>query len=117
MGKDVSITNRECEFGPSTCTKFNHKELASILIEECNTGSFIKKVPNFAFTAPNEFKAALIQAYFDGDGNFQNDKLHHQIRVCSRSKQLIKDIALLLNYFDIFGSKKCEQTFIGVDSS
>ena len=33
-----------------------------------------------------------------------SDKNHHQIRVCSRSKQLIKDISLLLNYFDIFGS-------------
>ena len=104
FGKEATIQKRIGEFGPSTTTKFNCKELAQVLLSECNTGSFIKKVPNFAFTAPNEFKAGLIQAYMDGDGNFQNDKNHHQIRVCSRSKQLIKDIALLLNYFDIFGS-------------
>lgn len=51
-------------------------------------------------------KRVLSRAYFDGDGNFQNDKGHHQIRVCSRSEQMIKDVALLLNYFDIFGSIK-----------
>jgi len=36
------------------------------------TGSL--SVPDFAFTAPDEFKAGLIQAYFDGDGNFQADE-------------------------------------------
>ena len=106
FGKDVSIVKRQCEYGPSTSIKFNCKELAQLLVKECNTGSFVKRLPNFAFTAPLEFKSALIQAYFDGDGNFQNDTNHHQIRVCSRSKQLIKDVALLLNYFDIFASVK-----------
>jgi len=46
----------------------------------------------------------------DGDGNFQCDEKHHQIRSCSRSKQLSKDMALLLNYFDIFASIK--ETFV-----
>ena len=40
----------------------------------------------------------------DGDGNFMCDKIHNTIRVCSRSSQLIKEISLLFNYFDIFGS-------------
>ena len=43
------------------------------------TGSFVKRLPDFAFTAPNEFKAGLIQAYFDGDGNFQSDETRKQI--------------------------------------
>jgi len=106
FGRECRVTERQCEYGPSTVTTFSYKPLAQLLLETCNNGSFVKRVPDFAFLAPNEFKAALIQAYFDGDGNFQNDKLHHQIRVCSRSKQLIKDMALLLNYFDIFGSIK-----------
>ena len=104
--KDTTVRTYKGEYGPSTCTKFNHKGVAQLLLNTCGTGSFVKRVPDFAFTAPNEFKAGLIQAYFDGDGNFQNDKNHHQIRVCSRSKQLIKDIALLLNYFDISSSLK-----------
>ena len=110
FNKNVTVNNRICEYGPSTTTNFNCKELVQLLLSECKTGSFVKVVPNFAFLAPLEFKAGLIQAYFDGDGNFQSDKNHHQIRVCSRSQQLIKDIALLLNYFDIFGSIKENNT-------
>ena len=101
--KKVTVRNFQGAFGPSTSTSFNYKVLATIINETCNTGSFNKKVPDFAFLAPNEFKAGLIQAYFDGDGNFNNHGSRNNIRVCSRSEQLIKDIALLLNYFDIFG--------------
>jgi len=104
--KECRVSEKEGEYGQSITTKFTCKELACLLLDTCDTGSFVKKVPDFAFLAPLEFKAALIQAYFDGDGNFQNDKQHHQIRVCSRSKQLIKDISLLLNYFGIFSSIK-----------
>jgi DNA-directed RNA polymerase beta' subunit len=106
FGKECRVVERVCEYGPSVVTTFSYKPLADFLLETCDNGSFAKHVPDFAFLAPNEFKAGLIQAYFDGDGNFQNDAGHHQIRVCSRSKQMIKDIALLLNYFDIFGSIK-----------
>lgn len=86
----------------STDIKFTYKPLADLIMNTCGTGSFVKRVPDFAFLAPNEFKAGLLAGYFDGDGNFMCDKMHHQIRVCSRSDQLIKDISLLLNYFDIF---------------
>ena len=106
FGKTASTYNGRGEYGPSSKTSFTHKELAQLLLKTCNTGSFVKTVPEFAFTAPNEFKVGLIQAYFDGDGNFVCDANHHQIRVCSRSKQLIKDMALLRNYFDILGPIK-----------
>ena len=86
------------EYSPST---FYNKNLAQFMLDTIGTDSSIKKVPDFAFTAPNEFKAGLIQAYIDG--NFQSDK-NSQICVCSRSEQLINDISLLLSYFDIFGS-------------
>jgi len=106
FGKVNKVREYKGEYGPSVSSNFTHKQLADLLLETCDTGSFVKRVPDFAFLAPNEFKAGLIQAYIDGDGNFQNDSAHHQIRVCSRSKQLIKDMSLLLNYFDIFGSIK-----------
>jgi len=109
FGAKACVRRYQGEYGPSTSTKFTHKPLVKLMLETMGTGSFVKRVPDFAFTAPNEFKAGLLQAYFDGDGNFQADKTRNQIRVCSRSKQLICDIALLLNYFDIFGSIK-EQT-------
>jgi DNA-directed RNA polymerase beta' subunit len=105
---EKNATVRTCagEYGPSTSTKFSHKVLAEFILNTCGTGSFVKRIPDFAFTAPNEFKAGLIQGYMDGDGNFQCDEKHHQIRSCSRSKQLSSDIAQLLNYFGIFASTK-----------
>jgi len=109
FGAKVCVRRYQGAYGPGVTTSFSYKPLVKLILETMGTGSFVKRVPDFAFTAPNEFKAGLLQAYFDGDGNFQADKTRNQIRVCSRSKQLICDIALLLNYFDIFGSIK-EQT-------
>jgi DNA-directed RNA polymerase beta' subunit len=107
FNKECKINDKPGEYGPGITTYFNCKILAKLLLSTCDTGSFVKRVPDFAFTAPNEFKAGLIQAYIDGDGNFQADATRNQIRVCSRSEQLIKDIALLLSYFDMFASIKC----------
>jgi DNA-directed RNA polymerase beta' subunit len=106
FGKDSRVRTYAGEYGPSTSTTFSHKVLAEFIVNTCGTGSFVKRIPDFAFTAPNEFKAGLIQGYMDGDGNFQCDEKHHQIRSCSRSKQLSSDIALFLNYFGIFASIK-----------
>jgi len=108
FGKECRVVEKQGEFGKSITTKFNCEELAKLLLNTCGNGSFVKRVPDFAFTAPNEFKKGLFQGYFDGDGNFQCDKNHHQIRCCSRSEQLIKDLALILNYFGIVGNLKNE---------
>jgi DNA-directed RNA polymerase beta' subunit len=106
FGKECNVRKYQGEYGKGVTTKFNSKEIAELLLTTCDTGSFVKRVPDFAFTAPQEFKAGLFQGYFDGDGNFNCDKNHHEIRCCSRSEQLIKDLALILNYFDIFGVLK-----------
>ncbi len=106
----TGITRRyKGEFGPSVSTSFAHKDLAKLILDTCGTGSFVKGIPDFAFIAPNEFKSGLLQGYMDGDGNFQCDQKHHQIRACSRSLQLIKDLALIFNYFGIFTSIKTQQ--------
>jgi DNA-directed RNA polymerase beta' subunit len=109
FGKECRVIEKQGVYGKSITTKFNCKELANILLQTCGNGSFVKKVPDFAFTASTEFKAAMFQGYFDGDGNFQCDDNHHQIRCCSRSFQLVKDMALILNYFGIFGNIKTEE--------
>ena len=108
FGKTCRVIEKQGEYGLSITTKFNCKELALLLLNTCGNGSYNKRVPDFAFTAPEEFKAGLFRGYFDGDGNFQSDLNHHQIRCCSRSKQLIKDLGLILNYFDIVSYFKCE---------
>jgi DNA-directed RNA polymerase beta' subunit len=106
FSKTATVGRYQGEYGPSVSTSFSHKELAQFIIKTCATGSFVKRVPEFAFTAPQEFKAGLLQGYMDGDGNFQCDEKHHQIRAGSRSKQLAEDFALLFNYFGIFASTK-----------
>jgi DNA-directed RNA polymerase beta' subunit len=108
FGKIAKVSRYNGEYGPGVTTKFTHKDLAQFIVRTCGNGSFVKRIPDFAFTAPNEFKAGLIQGYMDGDGNFQCDELHHQIRSCSRSNQLSSDIALFLNYFGIFASVKAQ---------
>jgi DNA-directed RNA polymerase beta' subunit len=108
FGKECRVVEKQGEYGKSITTKFNCEKLAKLLLNTCGNGSYVKRVPDFAFTAPNEFKKGLFQGYFDGDGNFQCDKNHHQIRCCSRSEQLIKDLALILNYFDIVSNLKYE---------
>lgn len=104
FGKECKIYEKESEYGHTTDVKFTCAELADFLKITCGNGSFDKCAPDFAFVAPDAFKARLIQAYIDGDGNIQCDEKHHMIRACSRSLQLIKDVALLINYFGIFGS-------------
>lgn len=106
FGKTAKAHYYKGKYGPGVTTKFSHKELSAFLLKTCGTGSFVKKVPDFAFIAPNAFKAGLIQGYMDGDGNFQSDDRHHQIRSCSRSFKLTQDMALMLNYFGIFASVK-----------
>jgi DNA-directed RNA polymerase beta' subunit len=110
FGKECKIYEKESEYGHTTDVKFTCAELADLLKISCGNGSFNKSVPDFAFVAPDAFKARLIQAYIDGDGNIQCDEKHHMIRACSRSLQLIKDIALLINYFGMFGSIHSTQT-------
>jgi DNA-directed RNA polymerase beta' subunit len=107
-GKSCRVCEKQSQYGKTIMTKCNSPLLAHLLLNTCGNGSSVKRVPDFAFTASNEFKSGLFQGYFDGDGNFQCDNKHHQIRACSRSEQLIKDLALILNYFDIFGTIKEE---------
>ena len=99
---DGYIDRKSGEYGPGAMTKFKNRDLAKFLLENCGKNSYEKKVPEFIFTAPLDCKAAVLQGYMDGDGNINCDKNHHEIRACSRSERLIKDLSLLFNYFDIF---------------
>jgi DNA-directed RNA polymerase beta' subunit len=106
--KECRICEKQSEYGKTITTKFNSPHLAKLLINSCGNGSYVKRVPDFAFTGPMEFKAGLFQGYFDGNENFQCDAIHHQMRCCSRSLQLVKDLSLILNYFGIFANIKME---------
>jgi hypothetical protein len=72
----------------------------------CNTGSYDKCLSAPVFHANKQFIAGLLSGYFDGDGNVNAKR--QQIRVGSRSQQLIRDIARLLPVCGIFGTL-CEE--------
>jgi DNA-directed RNA polymerase beta' subunit len=77
----------------------DNKELTLDYSFGCLVGKhLIDNVPNYAFTAPNEFKIGLIQTYFDIYGEFT----YNEIKIKIDNKELKNDLCLLLNYFDIF---------------
>ncbi|MDI6806266.1 MAG: DNA-directed RNA polymerase subunit A'' [Candidatus Aenigmarchaeota archaeon] len=83
--------------------RINSSLLSNFLKITCGANSENKKVPSFAFSAKEEFVSAILQAYFDGDGNITLDR--RSIRASSKSEELIDGIALLLTRFGIFCSK------------
>lgn len=79
------------------------KLLVDILRKTCYNEKGEKIVPQFAYSAKEQFVAGLLRGYFDGDGNISVSK--HVIRVSSTSKELIDGISLLLTRFGIFATK------------
>ncbi len=94
-------------FALSRDFKINSSLLASFLINSCKTGSRNKIVPEFAYSAQEDFVKGLLRGYFDGDGNFHVSR--KMIRVSSNSKMLIDGVALLLNRFKIFSYKTADK--------
>jgi intein/homing endonuclease len=60
-------------------------------------GAKNKKVPGIIFNSPLKVISQFIRAYFDGDGGVER----HQVCATSKSKQLINQLAYLLNFFDV----------------
>ncbi len=90
-------------FALSHDIRINSKQLSTLFLKTCGTGSWDKRVPEFAYSSGEEFVAGLISGYFDGDGNVSVNK--GMIRVSSRSAELIDGIVLLLARFRIFATK------------
>ena len=102
----VTVRNYKGAYGPGKDTNIHSKELKAVLMELCNTGSFDKCLSAPVFHANKQFIAGLVSGYFDGDGNVNAPR--QQIRVGSRSQQLIRDIARLLPVCGVFGTL-CEE--------
>jgi DNA-directed RNA polymerase subunit A" len=94
------------EFGPSESVYLSSSLLAILLERMCGKGATDRFIPDWAINAPEEFISGLLQAYFDGDGNFSVKRM--QIRAGSNSKDLRDGICLLMSRFGIFTSKYLE---------
>ena len=87
--------------GTSEDLKIHSVLLARLFKRICNTGSANKRVPEFAYTAPDEFTKGLIDGYFSGDGCV--DKKDGSITSSSVSEGLTIGISSILSRFGIFG--------------
>jgi DNA-directed RNA polymerase subunit A" len=99
--------DNERGFAPSHDIRVNSRQLSKLLKITCGTGSGQKKIPDFAYSASEDFVSGLLSGYFDGDGNVTVDR--RMIRVSSNSKELMDGIALLLSRFGIFASKYADK--------
>ena len=91
------------EYGESVSFLLYSTLIADFLVKTCGKGAFNKYVPDFAYSANRDFAGALLQAYFDGDGNINVPR--RVIRASSSSKELRDGISLLLSQEGIFTTK------------
>jgi DNA-directed RNA polymerase subunit A" len=99
----LGITNhvkaRNINNGISTCIRFPCRLLVQLMTAICGVGSYDKRVPAFAFTAPDEFVEGLLDAYISGDGRIHEKGI--DISAGSRSKKMRDGISHLLVRFGI----------------
>ncbi|RLE37263.1 intein-containing DNA-directed RNA polymerase subunit A'', partial [Candidatus Woesearchaeota archaeon] len=90
-------------FSHSHDFKIRSTIFSQFILNICRTGSDKKIVPDFAYSACEEFVSGLLRGYFDGDGNVTVKR--KMIRISSNSENLIDGIKLLLTRFGIFARK------------
>ena len=82
-----------------TTANIHSKELAKYFAEQFGKTSHHKTIPGWCLQAPDIFVSALLQSYFDGDGNVSCKPGHYAIHCHSVSKTLIEMISLCLARF------------------
>lgn len=96
----VVSNGKNVRYGTSEDLKIHSVLLARLFKRICDTGSANKRVPEFAYTAPDEFTKGLIDGYFSGDGCV-NEKDGY-ITSSSASEGLTIGISSILSRFGIF---------------
>ena len=97
----VVSNGKNVRHGTSEDLKIHSVLLARLFKRICDTGSANKRVPEFAYTAPDEFTKGLIDGYFSGDGSVS--KNDGSITSSSVSEGLTIGISSILSRFGIFG--------------
>jgi DNA-directed RNA polymerase subunit A" len=79
-----------------------HSTLLNTLISNlCGKGSENKRVPDFAYNAPDEFVRGMLDGLFSGDGSVSKNDINYS----SVSNTLIDGILTLLARIEVFASK------------
>jgi hypothetical protein len=88
-------------YGPSKNNNIYSKDFKNFLMSTFGKGSYTKRIGTLVYNAPTKFIEGIVAGFFDGDGNVNATR--QQIRVSSRSKELLQDINRLLGYCSMFG--------------
>ena len=78
---------------------FTYDELTKFINNNFHESLSIKKIPEFIFIAPTEFKEGFIQAYIN---NTKYDIINKNIIIQNQSVKINNNISLLLNYCGMF---------------
>ena len=101
LGIQNHVTNEKHQIkngGVSISIMFHSTLLSTLMKTWCNQGSWNKRVPTFAYSAPRAFVIGLLEGYLSGDGTvYKNGSMN----ASSRSKALIEGISLLLTRLEI----------------
>ncbi len=87
------------EYARGRDLRLNGKVVADFVRGACHAGGDAdeKRVPGFAFGAPDVFVRGLLQGYLSGDGSVSDGT----VRASSTDSALVEDIALLLARFGV----------------
>lgn len=106
MNYRTVVQENKVQNGWTSTDSFIHcSQLARFMAETCGRGSKNKRVPAFAFSAPNNFICGLLSAYISGDGTVDTRR---SINYTSISEQLIDGIAALLARIGVHARKSKE---------
>ena len=92
---NISYRNNACEI----C--FGAETLGRIFKKWFGNNAKTKKIPDFVFSASEEFKLNFLGAYLNGDGCIDKGKRHFRIRAKTASKKLASDLLYLFSQVGI----------------
>lgn len=99
---------------PSYTIELHSILLATLLLKSCGKLAPNKRIPDFAYNAPDEFLNGFFNGYFSGDGTVCKQLHGRNISCTSVSKKLITGLSTLLTRFGIISKistrsqrKKC----------
>ena len=95
------INKRITERGTIDDIRGYSRLLCKFLDTICGHGAINKKIPEFAYNAPEEFVIGLIDGFISGDGSIGNNS----IQASSCSETLIDGLNMLLAKLNIFAKK------------
>lgn len=92
--KDRSYASGTCNISSTVLAKF--------IRESCGSNSYTKRLPAFAFAAPEEFICGLVSGFVDGDGSLSLDR--SILRMSSVNRKLLNDFQIILSLVGVQGA-------------